>query len=148
MVYHTQLSQAIGKVFLSVIKTQNLKIVFQVDVSLLSDGSLCCLSGSLYRKQVDLVNCLPADVAGKKTLDKKWFCNSERSCTCTEVMRDCWYCDPEGMERTGTSSYDSHGRLVSDDGGCDCRHYCEHGVEGYGIQPSTFQQTQCVRNPF
>ena len=95
-----------------------------------------------------VVNCLPDHLAGKKTLDKEWVCNSDGSCTCTEVMRDCWYCDPEGMERSGTSSYDSHGGLVSDDGGCDCRHYCEHGLEGYGIQPSTLEQTHCKRNHF
>ena len=106
-----------------------------------------CLLGCAYGGPWTRIDCLPEEMAGKVTIDEDWVCEYDMSCTCTVSKRDCYYCDPWGIEKTSTSSYDSHGVLVSaTGGGCDCRHYCEYGVQGPMAQRVP-KATVCVRNP-
>jgi len=87
-------------------------------------------------------------LAGKITVVDDIVCHEDKSCTCTESWKHCFYCDPEGLERNRTNHYDPHGEIVESDRGCDCRYACENAR----VQPSrnlrVLEETICVDNPF
>ena len=88
-----------------------------------------------------------SDIEGKKITQKDWECHADGSCKCSVWFRDCFYCDPFGLERNGTNSYNSNRQAIVENNGCDCRYVCKYGVESNGMSP-TIKQTKCVRNPF
>merc|ERR1711872_258191 len=89
------------------------------------------------------------ELQGKIVSVDDYVCNGDKSCTCTESWKRCWYCDPEGLERNRTNIFDSAGEPVAYDNGCDCREYCKEGFVGHATRtPRVLKETICVENPY
>ena len=114
---------------------------------------LCCgwLAPVCLAAKWTVIDCglwTGSSLAGKVTVVDDIVCHEDKSCTCTESWKHCFYCDPEGLERNRTNYYDSYGELAVSDSGCDCRQACANSRVQPSRKPQVLKETICVDNPF